>query len=91
MHVLRFGGMTEPDPVAVAIAALAAALQSAQPVQEPGPQVMLTVREAAEILRCSESHIYSMLKSGALRGVRIGRRRLIAMSEIRRITEGTDS
>lgn len=80
--------MTAPDPVAAAITALIAALQAAQPAQEPGPQVMLTVKEAAGHLRCSESHVYSMLKSGALRGVRIGRRRLISMAEIRRITEG---
>ncbi|CPS10246.1 DNA-binding protein [Mycobacteroides abscessus] len=80
--------MTAHDPVVAAVAALIAALQSTQPVQDAVPQTMLTVREAAEILRCSESHVYSMLKSGALRGVRIGRRRLIAMSEIRRITDG---
>lgn len=81
--------MTDPDPVAAAVAALVAALQATQPATpEPAPQVMLTVREAAEILRCSESLIYTMLTDGRLKGARIGRRRLIGMSEVRRITEG---
>lgn len=80
--------MTEPDPVAVAIADLVAALQSAQTEPAPSaPQTMLTVSEAAEYLRCSESLIYTQLKSGALRGVKVGRRRLIPLREIRRITE----
>ncbi|SHX68829.1 DNA-binding protein [Mycobacteroides abscessus subsp. abscessus] len=82
--------MTDPDPVAVAVAALIAALQATQPNPEPAPQEMLTVREAAEYLRCSESLVYGMLKDGRIHGVRIGRRRLIAMSEIRRITEGDE-
>lgn len=80
--------MTDPDPVAAAVAALIAALQATQPAPEPAPQQMLTVVEAAEYLRCSESLIYAMLADGRLRGARVGRRRLIAMSEIRRITEG---
>lgn len=80
--------MTDPDPVAAAVAALIAALQATEPDPEPAPQEMLTVREAAEYLRCSESLIYTMLTDGRLRGVRIGRRRLIGMSEVRRITEG---
>jgi excisionase family DNA binding protein len=80
--------MTSPDPVAAAIAALVTALQATQSVPEPPPQQMLTVAETAEYLRCSESLIYAQLKDGRLRGVRIGRRRLISMTEIRRITEG---
>lgn len=80
--------MTDPDPVAAAVAALIAALRAAQPAPEPSPQVMFTVKEAAEHLRCSESLIYTMLTDGRIHGVRIGRRRLIALTEIRRITEG---
>ena len=81
--------MTSPEPVASAVAALIAALQATQATpSEPAPQEMLTVREAAEYLRCSESLIYAQLKDGRLRGARVGRRRLISMSEIRRITEG---
>lgn len=82
--------MTSSEPVAAALAALVAALQAAPPVPADAPVKMLTVKESAELLRCSESLIYTMLTDGRLRGVRIGRRRLIALSEIRRITEGDE-
>ncbi|WP_071288525.1 helix-turn-helix domain-containing protein [Mycolicibacterium llatzerense] len=81
--------MSDTDAVAAALAALVTALQAnTATATEPAPQQMLTVKEAAECLRCSESLIYAQLKDGRLRGVRIGRRRLIPMSEIRRVTEG---
>jgi excisionase family DNA binding protein len=80
--------MTDTDPIAVAVTALLAALQAVQSPPAPVLQTMLTVREAATTLRCSESLIYTQLKDGRLRGVKVGRRRLIPMSEIRRITEG---
>ncbi|SLJ24000.1 DNA-binding protein [Mycobacteroides abscessus subsp. abscessus] len=81
--------MTDADAVAAALAALVTALQaSTAAATEPVPQQMLTVAEAAECLRCSKSLIYAQLKDGRLKGVRIGRRRLISMSEIRRVTEG---
>lgn len=60
----------------------------ARPVAPAAPQTMLTVREAAEYLRCSESLIYAQMKDGRLRGVKVGRRRLIPMRELVRITEG---
>lgn len=83
--------MTSSDAVASALAALIAALQATQVTpSEPAPQQMLTVVEAAEYLRCSESLIYAMLADGRLRGARVGRRRLISMSEIRRITLGDE-
>lgn len=83
--------MTESDAVAAAVTALITALQAVQPAPaSTAPQTMLTVRETAEILRCSEAHIYTQLKDGGIRGVKIGRRRLVPMSEIRRITEGRD-
>lgn len=78
--------MTEPDPIAAAVTALIAALRESQPTATP-PLTMLTVQEAAEHLRCSESLIYAQMKDGRLRGVKFGRRRLVPMSEIRRITE----
>lgn len=71
-----------------AIAALLAAVGQARPVAPAAPQTMLTVREAAEYLRCSESLIYAQMKDGRLRGVKVGRRRLIPMRELVRITEG---
>ncbi|MBF9519566.1 helix-turn-helix domain-containing protein [Mycobacteroides chelonae] len=81
--------MTEPDPIAVAVIALIAALQAAQPTRVSAvPQIMLTVQEAAEMLGCSSGHIYDQLRNGAIRGVKVGRRRLVPMSEITRITDG---
>ncbi|WP_062894843.1 helix-turn-helix domain-containing protein [Mycobacterium avium] len=75
--------------IATALAALLAAVgQTTAAPSGDAPQQMLTVKETAEYLRCSESLIYAQLKDGRLRGVRIGRRRLIAMAEIKRITEG---
>ncbi|MDM2421925.1 helix-turn-helix domain-containing protein [Mycobacteroides abscessus] len=78
---------TTPELTA-AIAALLAAVGQARPVAPAAPQTMLTVREAAEYLRCSESLIYAQMKDGRLRGVKVGRRRLIPMRELVRITEG---
>jgi excisionase family DNA binding protein len=48
---------------------------------------MLTVAEAAEMLRCSESLIYTQLKDGRLRGVKVGRRRLVPMAEIKKLIQ----
>ncbi|TDZ77343.1 Helix-turn-helix domain protein [Mycobacteroides salmoniphilum] len=78
---------TTPE-LAAAIAALLAAVGQARPAAPAVPQTMLTVREAAEYLRCSESLIYAQMKDGRLRGVKVGRRRLIPMRELVRITEG---
>ncbi|OHU33373.1 DNA-binding protein [Mycobacteroides chelonae] len=77
------------DAIAAAIAALIAAVgQTTTASGSEAPQEMLTVKEAAEYLRCSESLIYAQLKDGRMGGVKVGRRRLIPMSEIRRVTEG---
>ncbi len=46
---------------------------------------MLTVRGDGEYLSCSESLIYAQMKDGRLRGVKVGRRRLIPMRELVRI------
>ncbi|SKF97927.1 helix-turn-helix domain-containing protein [Mycobacteroides abscessus] len=78
---------TSPE-LAAAIAALLAAVGQARPAVPATPQTMLTVREAAEYLCCSESLIYAQMKDGRLRGVKVGRRRLISMRELVRITEG---
>ena len=67
------------DPeVAAALAVLVAALQkpATAPEPEPGVQKMLTTEEAAEVLRCSVSHVYGLSREGRLPSVRVGRRRL---------------
>lgn len=73
------------NELAAAFATLLAAVGQAQTAQAPAPITMLTVREAAEMLRCSESLIYAQLKDGRLRGVKVGRKRLIPMAEINRL------
>jgi excisionase family DNA binding protein len=46
--------------------------------------VLLSINEAAEALRIGRTKIYELLSDGTLRSVRIGRRRLVHISEVRR-------
>lgn len=77
----------ENTELATAIAALLAAAHVAPEVPS-APQTLFTVDEAAEQLRVSRSLIYSALRDGRLRGVKIGRRRLIPASEVDRLIRG---
>jgi excisionase family DNA binding protein len=74
--------------IAAAVATLLAAVGQNQTTAPAAPQTMLTVGETAELLRCSESLIYAQLKDGRLRGVKVGRRRLIPSAEIDRLIAG---
>ncbi|AMU49390.1 helix-turn-helix domain-containing protein [Mycobacteroides abscessus] len=78
---------TTPD-IAAAVAALLAAVGQNQTPAPAAPVTMLTVSETAEMLRCSESLIYAQLKDGRIKGVKVGRRRLIPMREIDRLIAG---
>ncbi|WOF19450.1 helix-turn-helix domain-containing protein [Mycobacterium avium] len=78
---------TTPD-IAAAVAALLAAVGQNQTPAPAAPVTMLTVSETAEMLRCSESLIYAQLKDGRIKGVKVGRRRLIPMREIDRLISG---
>lgn len=76
------------NTLAAALATLLAAVgQSQTPATSAAPQTMLTVKEAADYLRCSESLIYAQMKDGRLRGVRVGRRRLVPSTEIDRLIQ----
>ncbi len=46
---------------------------------------LYSVDEAAELLRLSHWTIWSWLKTGKLRGVKVGDRRLIRESELQRV------
>ncbi len=76
------------NDLAAALATLLAAVGQTQPAASAAPVTMLTVAETAEMLRCSESLIYAQLKDGRLRGVKVGRRRLIPSAEIDRLISG---
>ncbi|SIN36376.1 helix-turn-helix domain-containing protein [Mycobacteroides abscessus] len=76
------------NDLAAALATLLAAVGQTQTTQTTAPVTMLTVAETAEMLRCSESLIYAQLKDGRLRGVKVGRRRLIPSAEIDRLIAG---
>ncbi|NDB68790.1 MAG: DNA-binding protein [Methylocystaceae bacterium] len=47
-----------------------------------------SVAEACELLGCSESHGWKMLRDGQLKGVSLGRRKIIPANEIDRVLEG---
>lgn len=75
------------NDLAAALATLLAAVGQTHAPAPAAPQTMLTVGETAELLRCSESLIYTQLKDGRLRGVKVGRRRLVPMTEIDRLIQ----
>lgn len=49
--------------------------------------ILLKVPEAAAALRVGRTTLFALLRSGALRSISIGKRRLIAASEIERFVE----
>lgn len=74
--------------LAEAIAALlaAAAVAPAAP-ESSAPETVLTVPETAERLKISRSLVYKAISDGTLRSVRIGKRRLIPVSEVQRLID----
>jgi len=44
---------------------------------DPGPSLLLTVEEAAVLLRIGRTQTYELVMRGQIRSVKIGRRRLV--------------
>jgi excisionase family DNA binding protein len=69
-----------------ALAELAAAIReevaTAAPAAAPGPDRLLSIDEAADVLGIGRSRLYAELAAGQLRSVKIGRRRLVPSSAI---------
>ncbi|MBE5513707.1 hypothetical protein E3G62_001344 [Mycobacteroides abscessus] len=95
LHVLRCGGMTDPDPVAAATAALVAAIRaqvlaemaSAAPPKPPAgdpPRELLTMNEALERLRISRATLHRLMAQGRIARVKIGSRSFVSATEIER-------
>ncbi|MBE5469496.1 helix-turn-helix domain-containing protein [Mycobacteroides abscessus] len=91
--------MTDPDPVAAAVAALVAAIRSqvlaevasAAPApdaaQAEGP-LLLTLPEARERLRVSKATLDRLMARGRIARVRIGARVFVPAEEIDRVMRG---
>ena len=55
------------------------------------PAVLYTVDEAADALRLSRSAIYELIRSGRLRSVKSGRRRLVPVAALSEYVAALDS
>ena len=75
-----------------ALAELAAALREEVRVElaaPTGPDRLLSIREAADVLGIGRTALYGEIGAGRLRSVTVGRRRLVPASAIKQRT-GTD-
>jgi excisionase family DNA binding protein len=50
--------------------------------------LLISVQEAAQTLSVGRTSIYQLIKSGELETMKLGRRRLITIQSLRRLTEG---
>ena len=70
--------------LADAIAALLEATAAAA-APTPPPETVLTIEETAERLKISKSLVYTAIREGKLKALRIGKRRLVLASEVARL------
>ena len=72
------------DPTAAAVLVLADVLCQEPVIIEPDDRQTYGVKEAAELLRTSSKKVYQLCLAGKLRGLRIGGRVRIPITEIER-------
>lgn len=53
-----------------------------------GPSLLVTVEEAADLLRLGRTHMYELVMSGHIASVKLGRRRLIPRKSLEEFVEG---
>lgn len=80
---------TPNAPSAELAAAIAALVAAVQPAPGPtAPVTLLTVEEAAKRLRCGRTLVYDLLRDGRLPAVRVGRRRLVKVTDVDKFVAG---
>lgn len=51
------------------------------------PQLLLTVEEAAQVLRLGRTTVYNLIRAGDLDSARVGRLRRVPLEELRRFAK----
>jgi excisionase family DNA binding protein len=68
-------------------------MNAKKPATVPAPRLAVGVEEAAELLGLGRSSVFILMKDGTLKSLKVGKRRLIAMSELEaflaRLQKGT--
>ena len=72
------------DQLAQALATMLRAV-AGESATKPATKKLLRVQDAAEQLSISKAHVYSLIRSGDIRSVKLGNARRVAQSEIDRI------
>jgi excisionase family DNA binding protein len=76
----------DSDELAQALATMLRAAAGA-PAAKPPVKKLLRVEEAAELLSVSRAHVYSLIRSGDIRSVKLGKARRISQAEIDRLMD----
>lgn len=56
---------------------------------DPPPRLAYSLDEAARSISLSRRGLYQLIEAGELRTVKVGRRRLVPVSELERLAAGT--